>query len=158
MSRATGQGEPRAGGGKGCLPGIVVEDTRRIAQEPASKLRPLSSGNRGRAFMVGARHDTGAGNAYLSVMRELPAGHAPLRKARGLGGKRQRRGEAGRGRAPSAASVLEGLALRRVRRALSWGGALWGRGAPAESRTGVVVPGGGADGRACRQERARCFT
>lgn len=115
-----------------------MEDTRRIAQEAASKLLPLSSGHRGRAFMVGARHDTGAGNAYLSVMRELPAGHAPSGRLGVWAGKDG--GEAGRRRAPSAAGVLVGLELRRAGRALSWGGFLWGRGAPAGFRTGVVVP------------------
>lgn len=83
-------GEPQAGRGAGRLPGVVLEDARRIAQEAAPKLLPLLADSSGTTLTAGTGHDTGAGNPYLSVTRELPAGHAPFRKARGLSGKRLR--------------------------------------------------------------------
>lgn len=56
------EGERQVGRGAGWLPGIVVEDTRRIAQEPVPKLLPLIGEDGRRTFSVGAGHDTGAGN------------------------------------------------------------------------------------------------
>lgn len=80
----------------------MAENTCRIAQEPASELLPLSTGLHGRAFIVGARHDTGAGNACLSVTRELPAGPRPLPEGAGSGREKTegRRGGARRPRLP----------------------------------------------------------
>lgn len=105
------ESEPQFGRGAGRLPGIVVENASRVAQEPAPKLLPLPTNRSVRIFWVGAVHDTGAGNPYLSVTRELPAGHASLRKARGLGGKRRSWG----GAAPQS-RFRAVLGLRRVGR------------------------------------------
>lgn len=96
----------------------MVEDARRIAQEPGPELLPLPAGHSGHAFRVGAGHDTGAGNVNLSITRELPAGPRPLRKALGLGGKRRRRGGAGYQCQCGAPSGGAGPELRR---------GLWGR-------------------------------
>ena len=126
------ESEPQFGRGAGRLPGIVVENASRVAQEPAPKLLPLPTNRSVRLFWVGAVHDTGAGNPYLSVTRELPAGHASLRKARGLGGKRRSWG----GAAP--AVPLQGGA-----RASPGGAGLFAeeeqRSTPAEFRPGVFL-------------------
>lgn len=87
-------GEPQIGRGAGRLPGIMVKNARRIAQESAPKLLPLLADSSRSALRVGVRHDTGAGYACLSDTRKLPAGPRPLRKSRDLGGKRARRGGA----------------------------------------------------------------
>lgn len=68
--RASGQGFSRsapgwrAGRDAGQLPGIVMEDARRVAQEPVPELRSLPVLSLRHAFWVGGRHDTGDGNAF----------------------------------------------------------------------------------------------
>lgn len=69
-------GESRRGAGQ--LPGIVVEDARRVAQEPVPELRSLPVLSLRHAFREGGRHDTGDGNAPFSRTRGLPVGHAPF--------------------------------------------------------------------------------
>lgn len=86
---------PRArGGGPGAgrLPGIMAEDARRIAQEPAPKLLPLFAEGGRRTLGVGTGHDTGAGYAYSSLKRKLPAGPRPLPEVAESGRERTRAG------------------------------------------------------------------
>lgn len=119
------EGEPQAGRGAGRLPGIVVEDARRVAQKPAPKLLPLPADRGVCTFSVGGVHDTGAGNPYLSLTRALPARSRPLPEGERSGREKTEagRGEEGRGGA----------------------GRPWGRGG-----LGVGYPGGarGPSGRA----------
>lgn len=132
------EGEPQAGRGAGRLPGIMVEDTRRVSQKPAPELLPFPAHRSGRyAFRRGAGHVTRTGSVRLSGTRERPAGPRPLPgDSRVLGGKS---GGAGRGGCGPGVPRPEAVTS-------AWGwvylaeGALGLRGYPAKFRPGVVFP------------------
>ena len=130
------EGEPQAGRGAGWLPGIVVEDARRVAQKPVPELLPLPADRSVCTFRVGAVHDTGAGNPYLSLTRELPARSRPLPEGERSGREKT---EAGRGGARRGGAAL-GAGRPGGARGPPGGAGLLGEGELAGCRPRVVCP------------------